>query len=73
MYLCAQFINDDDRKQKLFTKICHALWHVYGNLLDIEIHIISVRISYTLPFIIIRNPDAGSALHRLPLREDVSG
>ena len=30
-------------------KICHALWHVYGNLLDIEIHIISVR--FHIPFL----------------------
>ena len=47
MYLCAQFINEDDREQKLFTEIRHAFWHIYGSLLDIEIHTTSIDVCYT--------------------------
>ncbi len=46
---CAQFINEDDREQKLFTEICHALWHVYGNLLDIEVHLFPL--GFHIPFL----------------------
>ena len=41
--------------KKLFTKICHAFWHVYGNLLDIEVHIISAGIPHPFPFALICN------------------
>ena len=68
----AQFINEDDREQKLFTEIRHAFWHIYGSLLDIEIHTTSIDVCYTFFPIAICYSNASRANHRLLLRKNLS-
>ena len=37
-----------DREQSTYAKIRHALWHIYGNILDFEIRPISPRFQNTI-------------------------